>query len=66
MIGRGHGSAFIRCFVDDRLQNGAPRIVTDPDSHNARAIRAYQKAGFEKAGMVDTPDGQALLMVRSA
>jgi len=66
MIERGHGSAFIRAFVDGRLGNGAPRIVTDPDPANARAVRAYQKAGFEKAGMVDTPDGPALLMVRNA
>ena len=48
-----------------RLREGAPRIVTDPDPANARAIRAYEKAGFEKAGMVDTPDGPALLMVRN-
>jgi aminoglycoside 6'-N-acetyltransferase len=66
MIERGHGSAFIRAFVDARLREGAPRIVTDPDPDNPRAIRAYQKAGFEKAGMVDTPDGPALLMVRDA
>ena len=66
MIERGHGSAFIRAFVDELLRNGAPRIVTDPDPANARAVRAYQKAGFEKAGMVDTPDGPALLMVRNA
>ena len=66
MVGRGHGSAFIRAFVDDRFRHGAPRIVTDPDPANARAVRAYQKAGFEKAGMVDTPDGPALLMVRNA
>ncbi len=66
MIERGHGSAFIRAFVDERLRNGAPRIVTDPDPANARAVRAYEKAGFEKAGMVDTPDGPALLMVRNA
>jgi aminoglycoside 6'-N-acetyltransferase len=66
MIGRGHGSAFIRAFVDERLRNGAPRIVTDPDPANGRAVRAYEKAGFEKAGMVDTPDGLALLMVRNA
>ena len=66
MIGRGHGSTFIRAFVDDRLKEGAPRIVTDPDPANARAIRAYEKAGFEKAGMVETPDGPALLMVRNA
>jgi aminoglycoside 6'-N-acetyltransferase len=65
MIERGHGSALIRCFVDDRLKSGAPRIVTDPDPANHRAVRAYEKAGFEKAGMVDTPDGAALLMVRN-
>jgi aminoglycoside 6'-N-acetyltransferase len=66
MVERGHGSAFIRAFVDARLREGAPRIVTDPDPANTRAVRAYQKAGFEKAGMVDTPDGPALLMVRDA
>src|ERR1700747_2590226 len=26
MIGRGHGSSFIRQFVDDRLRQGVPRI----------------------------------------
>jgi aminoglycoside 6'-N-acetyltransferase len=66
MIGRGHGSGFIRAFVDDKLRNGAPRIVTDPDPENVRAVRAYEKAGFEKVRMVDTPDGPALLMVRDA
>jgi aminoglycoside 6'-N-acetyltransferase len=65
MIGRGHGSALIRCFVEDLLQKGLPRIVTDPDPENARAIRGYEKAGFEKHGLVETPDGPALLMVRS-
>jgi len=64
MIERGHGSALIRSFVDDRLKDGAPRIVTDPDPANHRAVRAYEKAGFEKDRMVDTPDGPALLMVR--
>jgi aminoglycoside 6'-N-acetyltransferase len=65
MIERGHGSALIRGFVDGRLQNGAPRIVTDPDPANHRAIRGYEKAGFERDRMVDTPDGPALLMVRN-
>jgi aminoglycoside 6'-N-acetyltransferase len=66
MIERGHGSALIRCFVDDRIAAGAPRIVTDPDPSNARAVRAYEKAGFRKVRMIDTPDGPALLMVRNA
>jgi aminoglycoside 6'-N-acetyltransferase len=64
MIGRGHGSGFIRQFVDDRLRDGIPRIVTDPDPENVRAVRAYEKAGFARERMVDTPDGLALLMVR--
>ena len=48
MIERGHGSALIRAFADERLRQGAPRMVTDPDPANLRAIRAYEKAGFEK------------------
>lgn len=65
MIERGDGSAFIRNFVDDRLKDGAPRVVTDPDPANHRAIRAYEKAGFVRDRLVDTPDGEALLMVRN-
>jgi aminoglycoside 6'-N-acetyltransferase len=66
MIERGHGSGLIRAFVDNKLAQGAPRMVTDPDPDNPRAIRAYEKAGFEKVDLVDTPDGIALLMVRNA
>ena len=66
MIGRGHGSAFIRVFIEDLLATGTPRVVTDPDPDNARAIKAYEKAGFRKDHLVDTPDGVALLMVRNA
>jgi aminoglycoside 6'-N-acetyltransferase len=65
MIGCGHGTGFIRQFVDALLSSGTPRVVTDPDPDNGRAVRAYEKAGFEKDRMVDTPDGPALLMVRN-
>ncbi len=64
MVGHGHGSAFLRAFVDGVLAAGAPRVITDPDPDNARAIRAYEKAGFQQEGRVNTPDGIALLMVR--
>ena len=66
MIDRGHGSALIRSFVDELLKTGTPRVVTDPDPANTRAVRAYEKAGFQKIRLVDTPDGRALLMVRNA
>ncbi|WP_128928781.1 GNAT family N-acetyltransferase [Bradyrhizobium guangxiense] len=64
MIERGHGSAFIRQFVDEQFRSGLPRMVTDPDPLNARALRAYEKAGFIRDRIVETPDGPALLMVR--
>jgi aminoglycoside 6'-N-acetyltransferase len=51
MIDRGHGSAFIRAFVQDLLTAGTLRVVTDPAAANTRAIRAYEKAGFRKEGL---------------
>jgi len=65
MVDRGHGSALILSFVDGLLKAGTPRVVTDPDPENVRAVRAYEKAGFQKARLVNTPDGRALLMVRN-
>jgi aminoglycoside 6'-N-acetyltransferase len=66
MLGRGHGSAFIRTFAEQLLAKGTPRVVIDPDPANARAISAYARAGFSKDRIVDTPDGPALLIVRDA
>jgi aminoglycoside 6'-N-acetyltransferase len=66
MIERGHGSAFIRAFCDNLLAEGTPRVLTDPDPHNARAIGAYKKAGFCADRLIDTPEGPAILMVRNA
>jgi aminoglycoside 6'-N-acetyltransferase len=62
MLG-GHGSALLGRFVGEKSRRGVPRIVTDPDPANARAIRAYEKAGFARERLVETPDGPALLMV---
>lgn len=67
MLGRGHGSAFIRAHVDRLLAAGTPAVGTDPDPANARAIRAYGKAGF--IALRETPDWEGtpvLLMVRHA
>ena len=64
MLGSGHGSAFVRAFADRLFASGTPRVVMDPDSSNARAIRAYEKAGFRQDRIVRTPDGPALLMIR--
>ncbi len=65
MIDRGHGSAFVRVHCEHLFAAGAPAIGTDPHPDNARAIRAYEKAGFAVAGgPLDTPWGRALLMER--
>lgn len=66
LIGKGHGTAFIRQHVARLFAEGAPCVVTDPDPDNARAIRAYEKAGFtrdENGGLRETPWGRCLLMV---
>ena len=65
MLDRGHGSAFVRAHGDRLFAAGAPAIGTDPHPENARAIRAYEKAGFKVTSPpTDTPWGRAVLMER--
>jgi aminoglycoside 6'-N-acetyltransferase len=63
MLGRGHGSAFVREHVERLFAAGTPVVGTDPHPDNARAIGAYTKVGFVIAsGPMDTPWGRAVLM----
>jgi len=63
MLGHGHGSALLRQHCDRLFAAGVPAIGTDPNPANARAIRAYEKAGFTAvSGPVDTRWGRAVLM----
>jgi aminoglycoside 6'-N-acetyltransferase len=65
LLGRGHGSAFVRVHCERLFAAGVPAIGTDPHPDNVRAIRAYEKAGFAVAsGPLDTEWGRALLMER--
>ena len=65
LLGQGHGSAFIRQFCDGLFQaQRASTVTTDPDPGNARAVRAYEKAGFRRIGPRDTQWGHILLMQR--
>ena len=64
LLGKGHGSAMLRQFTDELFDEGAPRVVIDPDPGNERAIRAYAKAGFRPLEERDTPFGRVLLMAR--
>jgi len=62
LVGRGHGSAFVSAFVERLFDAGAPCVITDPNPRNARAIRAYEKAGFRPIDHRVTISGDALLM----
>jgi aminoglycoside 6'-N-acetyltransferase len=63
LLDQGHGTAFVRQHVERLFVAGAPAVGTDPRPDNARAICAYEKAGFRKvSGPVDTRWGRAVLM----
>jgi aminoglycoside 6'-N-acetyltransferase len=62
MIGRGHGSAFLRLLAEQLTEEGATVVAIDPGVDNIRARRAYQKAGFRGERVVETAAGPAMLM----
>lgn len=62
-LNKGLGSAMVRAFLTRIFaEPTVTSVQTDPNPENPRAIRAYEKAGFVKDRVVNTPDGQALLM----
>ena len=63
MIGRGHGSAYLRLLAARLRDEGAPVVAIDPSADNMRARRAYEKAGFVGERIVDTGEGLAVLMI---
>jgi aminoglycoside 6'-N-acetyltransferase len=66
LVGNGHGSAIIAQFAAQLFAEGAPRLIIDPDPGNARAIRAYEKAGFRHIDTRNSQYGPAHLMALDA
>jgi aminoglycoside 6'-N-acetyltransferase len=66
LVGIGHGSRLVAAFAERLFAGGAPRVIIDPDPRNARAIRAYEKAGFAAFGTRHSIHGPALMMARDA
>lgn len=66
LLGLGHGSAIIAQFAEQLFDEGAPRLIIDPNPTNARAIRAYEKAGFVPFDTRTSIYGPALMMARDA
>ncbi|HEY3718622.1 MAG TPA: GNAT family N-acetyltransferase [Roseiarcus sp.] len=63
MIGRGHGSAYLRLLAARLRAEGAPVVAIDPAVDNMRARRAYEKAGFSGDRIVETSEALAVLMI---
>jgi aminoglycoside 6'-N-acetyltransferase len=63
MIGRRHGSAYLRLLAERLCAEGAPLVAIDPDASNLRARRAYAKAGFVGETPIPTANGPAVVMV---
>ncbi len=65
-LGRGLGSALVAAFTALLLTDArVTKIQADPSPENGRAIRSYKRAGFEAEREIDTPDGRALLMIKT-
>jgi RimJ/RimL family protein N-acetyltransferase len=63
-LDQGLGTAMVSQFVAMLMRDEeVVEVRVDPSPDNARAIRCYEKAGFETVGPVVTPDGPALMMV---
>jgi aminoglycoside 6'-N-acetyltransferase len=63
MLGRGHGSRFLRLLAQSLLAEGAPVVGIDPRADNLRARRAYAKAGFHGDQAIRTDEGPVTLMI---
>jgi aminoglycoside 6'-N-acetyltransferase len=61
LIGRGHGSAYLKLLAERLRAEGAPVVAVDPDVGNFRARRAYEKAGFRGDTVVES--GEGILMI---
>lgn len=62
MIGKGHGSSYMRQHIENLLHNGAEEVVIDPHVVNKRAIKAYENAGFKKFSECEANEGRVCLM----
>lgn len=62
MLSQGLGSRALLAFVNRLRAEGHSNIIIDPDPANARAIRAYEKAGFRVIPEFQARTGDCLLM----
>jgi RimJ/RimL family protein N-acetyltransferase len=63
-VGKGYGTQLIKKFIAylKILEPQTTTIIVDPDPTNYAAIRCYEKVGFRKIGIYETPWGHSLIM----
>lgn len=61
-LNKGIGSAVLRKFSNQLLDEGYSTILIDPDNENYRAIRAYKKAGYKIIENLVSKTGDSLIM----
>ncbi len=62
LLSKGIGSRALKAFSEDRVAEGHATIIIDPDINNARAVRAYTKAGFSPVPHLAGRTGDTLIM----
>jgi len=62
LLSQGIGSAALAAFVRMLRADGHRTIIIDPDPGNARAVRAYAKAGFRPVSHLEGRTGDTLIM----
>jgi aminoglycoside 6'-N-acetyltransferase len=62
MLGQGHGTAILKALIDILFDEGAPRLIIDPDPSNLHAIKVYENAGFAAFDSRVSEYGPALMM----
>ena len=62
LVNKGHGAAILLSLIELLFEEGAPRLIIDPDPTNLAAIKAYEKAGFVAFDKRLSKYGPALLM----
>ena len=67
LLGRGIGSRVLSTLRARLTRDGASTVILATSVENARAVRAFEKAGFvRRRQFVDTDGGQYWLMVSDA
>ena len=63
-LGKGHGAAFLKQFVDEAHHENVARLVADPDGRNISSVGCLGRAGFEPVRLIGPAGARRLLMAR--